>query len=234
MTHLLSRGRTGLATAAALLALMTALTACSGDDDPKAGDPVSTQSPTPTPTSGSTDQGDGKGDGKGDPDDPATTETADPVPDPVVGDYTPVKRDGKVPKPTVTAPPASFDDKVQYDDGVSLDITDVEQGKVEGKGPGVLVGTPQTSISMTMTNKSGKTVSLNGVVVTMLYGADGRQARPVYDDHTARDFTGKLAPGKSVDAVYLFSVPRSELDELTMYVDFDGVHTVGKFTGSLQ
>ncbi len=213
-----------------LTALGLAVGGCSGSGSPEAAaDPTSTASPTPTGTP--TGKG-GKG-GKQAPDDPETTGTASPVPDVVVATYTPIKRDGKAPKPTVTAAAVPFNKVVRYTDGLRLDIVEVKQGKVEGKGPGVLVGQPSTSVALRMTNNSDRAVDLSAVVVTMLYGRQSRQARPVYDNETAKDFTGSLAVGRSADATYLFSVPRDQLKRLRMYVDFDGIHTVAQFRGSL-
>ena len=78
-----------------------------------------------------------------------------------------------------------------------------------------------------MTNGGRTPVRLDQVVVTALYGAARRQARPVYDD-ASRDFSGDLRPGRSTRAVYGFSIPRSDLDRVTMIVDFDGRHTVAE------
>jgi hypothetical protein len=147
--------------------------------------------------------------------------------------YTPIKRDGKAPTPTVSAAPKPFNEAIQCPDGVTLAVTGVSQGKVEGKGPGVFVGEPTTTIALRMTNRSEEAVSLNGVVVTMLYGADRLQARPVYDE-TARDFTGSVAPGDSATATYVFSVPKAQLGRVRMFVDFDGVHTYATFKGSIE
>lgn len=199
-------------------------TGCSNQDDPADGGAVPVASTSPEPTANSTS----------DPGSAGSTGTASPVPDPVVATYVPILRNGKPPHPTVSAKPVPFDGVVRWSDGLRLDILAVEQGKVEGVGPGVIVGEPTTSLTVRMTNRSNRTVSLDGVVVTMLYGADQRQARPVYDDKDARDLTGVLKPGRSATAVYIFSVPRTELDRLLMYVDFDGVHTAAIFNGSLK
>lgn len=222
MRFLSMRSRGALPALSAVIALSLGATACSD----QGGGTDSALEPTPTASAEPTDESPG-------PDEPSTSGTASPVPDPVIGTYVPILRNGKPPKPTVPAKAAPFDGVVRWQDGLRLDIVSVEQGKVEGHGPGVIVGEPSTALTLRMTNGSGRTVSLNGVVVTMLYGPDQRQARPVYDDADARDLTGVLRPGRSATAVYIFSVPRSELDQLRMYVDFDGVHTVALFRGSL-
>jgi len=133
----------------------------------------------------------------------------------------------------LTAHPQPFDRAVRYSDGLRLAVTSITQGKVTGQGPGVFLGEPKTEIGLRMTNRSGRAVNLDQVVVTLVYGSERRTSRPVYDER-ARDFNGVLRPGRSAAATYLFSVPRDELDDVTMFVDFDGRHTVARFRGSAR
>jgi len=133
----------------------------------------------------------------------------------------------------LTADPQPFDRAVRYSDGLRLAVTSITQGKVTGQGPGVFVGQPKTEIGLRMTNRSGRAVDLDQVVVTLVYGTERRTSQPVYDER-ARDFNGVLRPGRSAPATYLFSVPRDDLDNVTMFVDFDGQHTVARFHGSAR
>jgi hypothetical protein len=162
----------------------------------------------------------------------ATGATARPA-DPVLRTYKPVLRDGRPPRPSVSAGPQPFGRAIRYPDGLRLAVTSISQGKVTGQGPGVFLGEPKTEIGLRMSNRSGRSVNLDQVVVTLVYGSQRRTSRPVYDDR-ARDFNGVLRPGRSATATYLFSVPRPQLDEVTMFVDFDGQHTVGRFRGSAR
>jgi len=153
--------------------------------------------------------------------------------DPPLGTYEPVKRAGGPPRPTVSAAPVPFDGTVSYSDGLRLEVTAVTQGRVSGSGPGVLAGEPRSTLDLEVLNGSPRPVSLDGVVVTAVYGPGRSVARPVYDSKT-RDFTGRLGAGGSQAARYVFSVPTGELDKVTVYVDVDGRHTVGRFRGSLR
>jgi len=150
--------------------------------------------------------------------------------DPVVKEYRRVLRDGQPSAATVSARPTTFDGTVRYGDGLRLTVDRVRQAKVTAQGPGEFPGAPKTQVDLRMTNDGRTPVRLDQVVVTALYGADRRQARPVYDD-ASRDFSGDLRPGRSARAVYSFSIPRPDLDRVTMIVDFDGRHTVATFRG---
>jgi hypothetical protein len=171
----------------------------------------------------------------------AATPTGQPTPtgtvsrpaDPVLKSYQPVLRGGKKPRPSVSADPEPFDRAIRYSDGLRLVVTGIAQGKVTGQGPGVFLGEPKTEIGLRMTNRGNRAVRLDQVVVTVVYGSQRRTSRPVYDER-ARDFSGVLRPGSSADASYLFSVPRDQLDDVTMLVDFDGRHTVARFRGAAR
>lgn len=211
---------------AALLALGLALALCAcggGDDDkPKAGataSPSSSVSPSANP-SGSAGPGD----------DASTSKAPSVPPDPILKTYKRVLRGGKQPRVTVSAPPAEFDGTVRYQDGLNLVVTGARQAKVTGQGAGEFPGEPKTQMSLKMTNGGDEKVRLDQVVVTAIYGPDRRQARPVYDERT-RDFSGVLKPGASATAIYSFSIPKADLDRVTMIVDFDGRHTVAVFRG---
>lgn len=123
-----------------------------------------------------------------------------------------------------------FGETVSYSDGVELDVIAIDQAKVTGQGPGVLSG-PMTSLQLVMTNGSNKQLRLSGVVVTAVYGDPARIARPVYSDDE-RDFGGTVKPGGEARARYAFSVPRADLTDVTVHIDFDSRHAIGVFTGS--
>lgn len=151
--------------------------------------------------------------------------------DPLAGKYTPVKRNGKVSTPTISARPASFNGSVRYTDGTTLQVTSIKQGVVSGKGPGIFPGQPTTTVVLRLTNGGNTPISLNQVVVTATYGNPKRVASPVYDA-SASDFGGIAVPGASVNATYVFSIPTAQLGDVVMMVDFDGVHVPATFAGS--
>ncbi len=216
------------AAAACAVVLGSALLSCtsSGSADDK---PSSSGSPSATSSSAPSDGSTVEPSPTKKPSQAATSKTPK-VPDPVLESYVPVKRGGQAPKPTISSKPAAFDGTVRYDDGLSLEVTSIKQGKITGKGPGVFVGQPFTRIALSMTNGGARAVSLNQVVVTAIYGVDRRQARPVYDNET-RDFSGTLGPDDVGRARYTFSIPKDQLTRVTMIVDFDGRHTVARFDG---
>lgn len=176
----------------------------------------------------------GEGDDAGDPtgEKPPADPPRNDVPDPAMeGPYEPVDRPGAPARAPVSADPAPFDGPITWDDGLQLEVADVTQGEVAGRGPGVFVGEPRTTFDLVMTNDSSRPVLLDGVVVTTVYGPDRRLARPVYDNRT-EDFVGSVPAGGSAKARYVFSIPTPDLDDVTVYVDFDGRHSVAQFRGT--
>jgi hypothetical protein len=205
-------------TAVVVVGLVSFVAGCSGGDDkPSAKSPSSDSSSS---ASSSRSSGDDK-----------SSAAPSRGTDPVLKNYEPIKRAGKVPSPSLSASAAPFDKPVRYRDGVSLAVTGISQSKVSDRGAGEFTGEPKTTIDLQITNKGTERLALNGVVVTMAYGKQPRIARPVYDDKS-QDFSGFVGPGKKARAVYAFSVPKSDLDDVTMYVDFDGKHAAARFTGS--
>jgi hypothetical protein len=145
-----------------------------------------------------------------------------------------VSRGGQPARPTISAAPAAFSGsaKVSYPDDVTVRISSITQGSVEGSGPGT-IGGPKTTFGLVFTNGSDKPVDMSQVVVTVAYGARHLQARPVYDEAGQTDFAGDIKPGQSARATYAFSIPVASLDDVTMWVDFDGLHTSAVFTGKV-
>ena len=118
-------------------------------------------------------------------------------------------------------------------EGVSLAITKVEQGTVTEQGPGAFTGDPKTLFTVALTNGSKQAITLDQVVVTARYGSPARVARPTYGSG-AKDFSGTVKPGKTATATYSFSVPTSQLKNVTMAVDFDGLHAAATFRGPVK
>jgi hypothetical protein len=144
--------------------------------------------------------------------------------------YRPVIRHGRTPRPTVTPTTGNGGGQrtVAYGDGISVQLTKVSQSVEQGQGPGVFPGRPHTALTLTLVNRSTRTLDLSQVVVTALYGSPARLASPVYEDPAARDFTGTVKPGGSATAVYVFSVPTTATGSVTAIVDFDDVHVAAR------
>lgn len=144
-----------------------------------------------------------------------------------------VTRSDKHATPSVSASPESFAKRITYPDGLGLAITNIKQGLVTDQGPGFVTGQHTTTLSVVLTNGSAKPISLNQVVASMTYGTPKRVASPVYDMQ-AQDFGGTVRPGATAKARYVFSVPKADLGDVTMTVNFDSLHASATFTGSAQ
>lgn len=168
------------------------------------------------------------------PDAKSKTKVAKPADPPAPATYRAVVRNGKRPTPTVAAAQGSFSKSrpVTYPDGISLAVTKVVQSVEKGFGPGVYPGRPHTALSLLVTNKSTRSITLNQVVVSAAYGSPARLASAVYEDPAAKDFAGSVKPGASATATYVFSISRASLSSVVCTVDFDSVHVAARFRGS--
>jgi len=180
-----------------------------------------------TPSATETTPADDKGDGS-----PATP--APPLPNTIAAAPVKVLRPGQPDKPTVTADSVSFSAPAKYGDNTVLTITKASKQVETGNGPGVFAGREFVKFDLELVNGSGQPINLNSVVVTTFYGGTKQLAAPVYTPSAqTADFSGDLAPGAKATASYGFAVPVSELGNVTMVVDFDGVHSSATFTGAV-
>ncbi|AQP46314.1 hypothetical protein BW730_00730 [Tessaracoccus aquimaris] len=168
---------------------------------------------------------------------PSATGTPTAKPSPVTVDPTPlpkVLRSEGAPKPTTTAEPADTKAKVEYSDGVTLRITDVEFGEETKEGPGRFPGREYAILSLEINNLGKTAINLDTTVVTVL-DKDGQQVAPVYvEEAEVSDFSGPVAPGATAKARYAFAVPKESRSQVTVVVDFDSVHTSAVFSGELN
>lgn len=209
----------------ACLVLILAVAGCSGDPDHEAA-----PQPGSTTASPSTSGAPGS----------AAEPTSAPTKAPSVA---PTTKDQPVPKvqrsdstsvPTVTAKPTSIDGKIEYGDGVSLSILDVEFGEETEEGPGAFPGREYAILTLKAENSSKTALTMQTVVVTVLAN-DGESVAPVYVAKAkVHDFSGVLAAGRSTKARYAFAVPKTSRSKVTVVVDFDGVHTSAVFRGKLN
>ena len=147
--------------------------------------------------------------------------------------YTPVIRGHGTPQPRFSAPTRAFGETARYPDGVTLRVLDVRHGAVTGQGPGYFPGDPTTTLKMRLRNGTDQRIDLSSVVVTAVHGDPRRLARPVYGKESS-DFHGSAVPGRTSTGTYTFSIPTADLDDVTVWVDFDGRHTAATFVGSVQ
>ncbi len=72
-------------------------------------------------------------------------------------------------------------------------------------------------------------------MLTSTYGTRGLVAERVYAADTgAVDFGGGLAPGATATARYAFAIPKNQLGDVRLVVDFDGTHTSAEFDGDAR
>ena len=91
-----------------------------------------------------------------------------------------------------------------------------------------------TGSSQEILNGGKEPIDLDTTVVTVL-DAEDQQIAPVYvEEADVADFAGKVKPGKTAKARYAFAVPKASRSQVTVVVDFDGVHTSAVFRGGLS
>lgn len=168
--------------------------------------------------------------------DPAPTAKPSLPPDPrAPTTVQPVVRSGSHPAKRIAARPAEFGGTISWRDGVRLQVVDLRQGVSNGVGAGATQGAPTTTFALRLTNGSSRPLDASSVVVTTTYGRSaGLIAQPVYGLAGAADFSGRIAPGSTGSATYVFSIPTKQLDSVTLHVDLDGRHAVGSFHGSAR
>jgi len=225
-----TRGRRGVALAVTLSALLSVglLGACSGQQ------PASAPQANPTVPAPSQSAG-----GDASSSDPTPTAKPSLPPDPKAPTKVqPVGRPGagsSSGKRVKATPASSFDAAVRWQDGIRLQVVGVEQGVTNGVGAGSSRGAPMTSFELKLTNSSTKPVDLSAVVLTAVYGGKPKLvAQPVYAQEGASDFSGTVAPGKSATATYVYTIPTKRLGAVSLFVDLDGRHAIGSFTGSAR
>lgn len=122
---------------------------------------------------------------------------------------------------------------MEYSDGVVLRILDIEFGEETEEGPGRFPGRPYALLSLEIDNGGRSPINMNTTIVTVL-DAEGQQVPPVYvEDEEVADFSGEVKPGAKSKARYGFAVPVASRSQVTVVVDFDGIHTSAVFRGGL-
>jgi hypothetical protein len=199
-----------------------------GPNQPSAlSDPPGPSTATASPTAGSTDPTTGP---TTDPqDEPSPTGSASRPPDPAApATVRPVERPG--PTGTKVALQGTTRSRATWRDGVELDVADVRRSTTSGRGRGSMPGTPQTTFTLTLKNRSDRAVDVSRVVLTLPYGAGSRRlAQRVYDDATD-DFSGVVERGASQRAVYAYALP-SDRSSADLVVDLDGTHALATLKG---
>lgn len=221
----------------ALTLVVTALLvtdACSSGSGPTPSpgpnEPSAVLAPTSAAPSSSAPSSSASDEPPGDPQDqPSPTADASRPPDPEApATVRPAQRPGstgqRVGLDTATRTRAT------WRDGLVLTVSDVRRSTTSGRGRGSMPGSPQTTLTLTLDNRSARPVDVSRVVLTLPYGSGSRRlAQRVYDDQTT-DFSGVVERGARLRAVYAFVIP-SDRSSADLVVDLDGIHTLATLPG---
>ncbi len=172
----------------------------------------STVAPTPTPTHSST----------------TPVASGQPTPAPAV-----IRSDAPPASDLVSARAATFTTAVSYPTGLVVRVDSIKQQTITAQGPGALTGKPSTTFTIRFTNNSTKAVDLSQVVVSAFFGRPQQPSEPVYTGGQ-NDFSGTLAPGRSMATGYAFSIPVQQLGSVTLTVDFGGIYKPAVFYGAAR
>ena len=143
------------------------------------------------------------------------------------GDGTPTEREtvaapggGRIDETVEPAPPASTrtaapDDPVTLPGGLQVEIARTRTKSVKPGGPGE-VGGNAVITRVRITNGTDEPVSLDGVTVTLVYGAN-QVAQPLTPDPYS-PFSGSAEPGEKAEGVYVFRVPKNRSSDVSITV----------------
>lgn len=136
-----------------------------------------------------------------------------PASTPTAGSLDPVPYEEVIPEP-----PVPLTATADFRTGLTVQVTDIESVRSVAQRPGE-ISAPALRLTLQARNSSAEPISLDGMVVTLEYGADRTPAINVHEPAGA-PFEGVLAPGDSVQGVYVFNVPdeaRSQIRVTTSY-----------------
>ncbi|MFB4296091.1 hypothetical protein [Actinomadura sp. NTSP31] len=158
--------------------------------------------------------------------------SADPTPPPPPSEQ-PTEQANAAPGSTALKSSGGLSKPVTYSDKVSVAISNIRYVKNKDQGPGELTGKVLTIFTLKFANGSAKTLDLNKVQVTAVYGAKKTRAQ-----HTSyanlNDFYGAVPAGGTRSASYAFDLPSSGYKSVMVGVKFDAQHKTALFAGALH
>jgi hypothetical protein len=134
-------------------------------------------------------------------------------------------------EPPPALPPVALDARSEVGNGVVATLPSIDQIQGTAQGPGNIAG-PAIRVTVRIENGTAAPVSLEGVAVNMYFGAELTPASPL-EDPSRKDFFGTVAPGKSAEGVYVFSVPSDARDSVTVEVGYAAGAPLLMFTGAV-
>ena len=127
------------------------------------------------------------------------------------------------------ARPVALDGTGDFGTGVTLRITAIEAVAGVGQGPGEVSG-PALRLTLEAHNDSAEPVSLEGMVVDLVYGPAETPAMSLSEPGGA-PFEGELAPGAAADATYVFGVPEKDRGRIRVSASYTGSAPTVPFQG---
>jgi hypothetical protein len=137
---------------------------------------------------------------------------------PAPGEAAPTGVVGSVDAPPPSLPQVSLQETAAVGDGVTVAVAAIESFQGQATGPGNVNG-PALRVTLRITNGTGGDIALDGVAVNVAYGDSVTPASPL-DDPSRAPFSGSVAPGKSAEGAYVFSVPSGAADPAVVEVGY--------------
>jgi len=131
--------------------------------------------------------------------------------------------------PPPTLPAVALDHPAVVGNGITARIISTEAIQGSATGPGNTNG-PALRFTVRITNGTPRPVSLDGVAVNLAFGSQSTPASPL-DDPSQAPFHGAVAPGKSADGVYVFSIAVRDRASVTLTVGYQAGAPILVFTG---
>lgn len=128
--------------------------------------------------------------------------------------------------------PVPLDETAEFGDAVSAELIDLTATQAEGQSPGEISG-PAIRVTVQLINGTSQALSLDAVTVFLYFGSELTPAPQISDDEDVV-FRGSLAPGKSAQGVYTFSVAEDERDNVSVTVSHSPTSAIVVFTGDFS
>lgn len=149
--------------------------------------------------------------------------------------------EGEPDEPAEPAQVPSFHQKYTYDDGVEVEITKIDKGRLTRQQAedefedGVKPGMGWVRFTARIRNGAKKTLDASLVYASVTYGKDGREAPNLYFNDDS-DFDGKILPGRAKTAEATYLIPEKfwgdVVLEFTIGDDFERESVI--FAGSVK
>jgi hypothetical protein len=109
---------------------------------------------------------------------------------------------------------ASLNETAETGQGVTVKVTKIEHVEGKANGPGEIAG-PAVRLNVHVANGSPKQLSMELALVNVYYGK-ARTPAASLSGPRADPLAGSIDPGGSASGRYVFGVPRSKQDQLTV------------------